>query len=211
MDCRNARAKVRIERIKANGGEHTQKEWLQLLEASTRCAVCNRAWDEIPLRPDGRYRHTWTKGHKIPILHGGTNKIGNIQAECYQCNFTKNAGKLKRDHLLTIDHQEKIKRKNDMAIKQERVSRRFSFILKSGVEVFPVLVKDSMTNNIAFRVTPGGTGSNLNINQDQVDEEAMVLRVLSHNYSVRCSSLDGKTTGLYKNGARSVEKVILAA
>lgn len=97
-----------------------------------------------------------------------------------------------------------------MAINQERVSRRFSFILKSGVEVFPVLVKNLSTGNIAFRVTPGGTGGNKNINQDQVDENTMMQKVLYENYAVRCSSLDGKTTGLYKNGARSVERVVMA-
>jgi hypothetical protein len=212
MDCRNARAKVRSARIKANGGSHTQKEWLQLQAASPRCAMCDRTWNEIPLRPDIRYRYTWTKGHKIPVLHGGTDNIENIQVECYQCNFKKNAGELKHDHLLVTDHQEKIttkiKRKNVMAINQERVSRRFSFIFKSGVEVFPVLVKDRNTGNIAFRVAPGGKGSNKTVNQDQVDEETMVLRVLTENYLVRCSSLDGKTTGMYKNGERSVERVM---
>ncbi len=97
MDCRNARAKIRAARIMANGGSHTKKEWLQLLDISPHCAVCGRAWNEIPPRPDARYQHTWTKGHKIPIYHGGSNSIENIQAECYQCNFKKNAGRLKRN------------------------------------------------------------------------------------------------------------------
>lgn len=95
-----------------------------------------------------------------------------------------------------------------MAINQERVSRKFSFILKSGTEVFPVLVKDRNTGNIAFRVSLGGTGSNKTVNQDQVDENTMLSRVLSQNYQVRCSSLDGKTTGMYKKGERSVERVV---
>ncbi|QKC73226.1 HNH endonuclease [Mesorhizobium loti] len=38
----------------------------------------------------------WTKGHKIAVYHGGTDDIGNIQAECNQCNFGKNAGRLTR-------------------------------------------------------------------------------------------------------------------
>lgn len=216
MDCRNARAKVRAARIKANGGSHTKTQWSQLLASSPRCATCHRAWDEIPHRPDTRYPHTWTKGHKIPIFHGGSDNISNVQAECYQCNFTKNAGRLKSADMLAKDQNQenvtsKIKRKSDMAINQERVSRKFSFILKSGAEVFPVLVKDRDTGNIAFRVSLGGTGSNKTVNQDQVDENTMSSRVLSQNYQVRCSSLDGKTTGMYKKGERSVEQVVLGS
>lgn len=81
----------------ANGGRHTKAEWEHLLSNTPNCAACGRAWDEIPLRPDGSYRHTWTKGHKVSVLHGGTNDIANIQPECYQCNFKKNAGKLAPD------------------------------------------------------------------------------------------------------------------
>ncbi|MCK1624658.1 HNH endonuclease [Bradyrhizobium sp. 160] len=33
--------------------------------------------------------------HKLPVYHGGTDEISNIQAECYECNFGKNAGALK--------------------------------------------------------------------------------------------------------------------
>lgn len=90
MDCRNARAKVRQARIKANGGQHTRAQWLALLAASPCCAECGRTWDQVPPRPDPRYRHTWTKGHKVPVLHGGSADIANIQAECYECNFRKN-------------------------------------------------------------------------------------------------------------------------
>jgi len=91
MDCRNARAKVRQARIKQNGGRHTRAQWEQLLAGSPACAVCGRGWDQVPKRPDSRYTHTWTKGHKVPVLHGGTNDISNLQAECYECNFRKNA------------------------------------------------------------------------------------------------------------------------
>lgn len=27
----------------------------------------------------------------MPVLHGGTNDVSNLQAECYECNFRKNA------------------------------------------------------------------------------------------------------------------------
>jgi hypothetical protein len=95
MDCRNERAKVRKERERRNGGKHTRAEWLALLAASLKCAVCNRFWSEISLRPDSRYKVVWTKGHKTPVYHGGSNDISNIQAECYECNFRKNAGSLR--------------------------------------------------------------------------------------------------------------------
>lgn len=91
MDCRNARAKVRQARILQNGGHHTRAQWEELLANSPTCAVCRRAWHEIQMRPDARYRHTWTKGHKVPVLHGGSEDISNLQAECYECNFRKNA------------------------------------------------------------------------------------------------------------------------
>lgn len=91
MDCRNQRARVRQQRLKSNGGSHTKREWEALLADSPCCAECGRAWHEIPARPDERYSHTWTKGHKVPVLHGGKDDISNIQAECYQCNFRKNA------------------------------------------------------------------------------------------------------------------------
>ncbi|WP_366934240.1 HNH endonuclease [Phaeobacter sp.] len=50
----------------------------------------------MPARPDKRYKHVWTKAHIVPVYHGGSNDISNIQAECYQCNFKKNAGRLKK-------------------------------------------------------------------------------------------------------------------
>lgn len=94
MDCRNERAKVRQARIKHNGGSHTKAQWLALLAASPCCAECGRTWSQVPRRPDPRYRHTWTKGHKLPVIKGGSEDISNLQAECYECNFRKNAGKL---------------------------------------------------------------------------------------------------------------------
>lgn len=105
MDCRNARARLRQQRIKANGGSHTAAEWRALLARSPHCAECGRAWHEVPQRPDGRYRHTWTKGHKTPVLHGGTDDIGNLQAECYQCNFHKNANVARREVLSTRERE----------------------------------------------------------------------------------------------------------
>jgi hypothetical protein len=96
MDCRNARGRVRAARVRKNGGAHTRKQWEELLARTPRCVECNRLWSEIPRRPDSRYKHVWTKGHKISVYADGTSNIENIQAECYQCNFKKNAGRLGR-------------------------------------------------------------------------------------------------------------------
>lgn len=97
MDCRNSRGKIRQARLIENGGKHTTAEWRALLAQSPTCAECGRSWAEVPPRPDPRYKTVWTKGHKLPVYHGGTDDISNIQAECYKCNFAKNAGSLKRD------------------------------------------------------------------------------------------------------------------
>lgn len=195
MDCRNKRARARTERIKANGGSHTKTEWETLLAASPTCAVCGRAWSSVPPRPDSRYKNTWTKGHKTPIYHGGSDNISNIQAECYECNFKKNAGKLK------------VSRESIVAKDQDRFSRAFCFILNTGKEIYPVKMKRRDTGNIAFRISPGGKGGNTNKASEEVDEATMIRKVLKEGYAVRCSSLDGEINGLYKRGHRSVYEV----
>jgi hypothetical protein len=75
MDCRNERARVRAERIKDNGGTHSSAEWKFLLARSPTCAVCNRTWATVPLRPDPRYKNLGIKGHKTPIYHGAQMKF----------------------------------------------------------------------------------------------------------------------------------------
>ena len=94
-----------------------------------------------------------------------------------------------------------------MPISQERMSRRFSFILNNGIEVFPVQMTRRDTGKIAFRVSPGGTGGNTLDATEEVDEETMVSLVLEQGYAVRCKSLDGHKNGLYKHGHRSVREV----
>lgn len=207
MDCRNQRAKVRAERVRKNGGSHTSMEWKSLLASSPTCAVCGRPWGEISLRPDPRYKYPWTKGHKIPIYHGGSNEISNIQAECYECNFRKNAGPLGSAQIGTVNPVQQLKRKNNVPTSQERISRKFSFILNNGTEVFPVQMKRRDTGLISFRISPGGTGGNTLEACEEVDEETMVRRVLEEGYAVRCRSLDGKTNGLYKHSQRSVREI----
>jgi len=207
MDCRNQRAKVRTERIKKNGGSHTSAEWTSLLARSPTCAVCRRSWAEIPSRRDPRYKNTWTKGHKLPIYHGGSDELSNIQAECYECNFRKNAGALGGKPLETGDPVLKLNGANSVATSQERISKKFSFVLNNGTEIFPVQMKRRDTGVIAFRISPGGTGGNTLTASEEVDEDTMIRKVLEEGYAVRCKSLDGNTNGLYKQGHRSVREV----
>jgi len=139
MDCRNGRAKVRAERIKSNGGSHTSAQWKSLLSQSPACATCGRPWSEIPARPDPRYKNTWTKGHKVPIYHGGSDDIANIQAECYECNFKKNAGVLGPKSVVAsapAPAPASVIEKN-MTTLQNRMSRKICFVLNNGTKVFP--------------------------------------------------------------------------
>jgi 5-methylcytosine-specific restriction endonuclease McrA len=53
------------------------------------CPGCHRTWEEIPPRPDPRYKSVITKDHILPLHHGGSDLIDNIQPLCYQCNFKK--------------------------------------------------------------------------------------------------------------------------
>lgn len=94
-----------------------------------------------------------------------------------------------------------------MNTSHERLSRKFSFILKNGIEIFATQVKRRHTGVIAFRISPGGAGGNTLEVSKEVDEETMVRKVLNEGYAVRCRSLDGNTTGLYKQGKKSVLEV----
>jgi hypothetical protein len=88
-----------------------------------------------------------------------------------------------------------------------RFTKIFCFILNDGTEIFPVMMKRRDTGKIAFRVSQGGSGGNTLLACDEVDEATMVKRVLGDGYAVRCSSVDGKTNGLYKHGHRSVREI----
>ena len=89
----------------------------------------------------------------------------------------------------------------------ERISRRFSFVLKDGTELFPIRMKRRANGRISFRVSPGGAGGNTLAAGREVDEDTMVALVLGNGFSVRCASLDGATLGLYKARGRSVREV----
>jgi hypothetical protein len=94
-----------------------------------------------------------------------------------------------------------------MAVSQELISKRFSFVLNNGKVVFPVMMKRQETGNVAFRISRGGAGGNTLDACEEVDQETMERKVLKFGYAVRCSSLDGLTYGLYKSDQRSVREV----
>lgn len=87
-------------------------------------------------------------------------------------------------------------------------SRRFSFVLKTGEELFPVRMKNRQTGQVSFRVSKGGTGGNTKESGIEVeDENEMVRYVLELGYGVRAATLDNKKYGLYKPDGRSVAQV----
>lgn len=94
-----------------------------------------------------------------------------------------------------------------MAARQDRFSSAFSFVLDTGMEVFPVQMKRRDTGNIAFRVSRSSTGGNTLEAGEEIDEATMIRKVFEHGYAVRCRSKDGAVGGLYKPGHRAVRHV----
>jgi hypothetical protein len=86
----------------------------------------------------------------------------------------------------------------------ERHGRAFSFVLNTGVEVFPVRMKQRDSGEAGFRVSLRG---NTTADAETVDEETMARKVLKEGYAVRCASMDGNVTGLYKADQRAVREV----
>ena len=72
--------KTRMDRIKKNGGSHTQQQWEYLKAAyNYTCNMCGIKEPEIKL----------TKDHIISVKNGGSNDIGNLQPLCRHCNSIK--------------------------------------------------------------------------------------------------------------------------
>lgn len=92
----------------------------------------------------------------------------------------------------------------------DNFSSTFSFVLNNGIEIFPTRMKRQSTGQSLFRVSRGGTGGNLLENCEEVDEQAMVQKVLELGYAVRCASENRRTNGLYKMEGRSVREIKIA-
>jgi hypothetical protein len=67
-------------RLRSAGGSFAARQWRDLCIAyDHRCLCCGKAEPEIKLTPD----------HVIPLVHGGSNAITNIQPLCLICNLRK--------------------------------------------------------------------------------------------------------------------------
>lgn len=79
----NAATHRRRARLKGCSEHHTAEEW-EALKAATHntCLWCGRQEPEISL----------TKDHVVPVDHGGSNAITNLQPLCKSCNSKKHTG-----------------------------------------------------------------------------------------------------------------------
>ena len=75
--CRRDTATAYYHEKRANGGEHSDAEWLELCERHGR--RCLRCGLDAPL----------TRDHVVPVSLGGSNAIENIQPLCRPCNAAK--------------------------------------------------------------------------------------------------------------------------
>lgn len=75
--CRRAQVLRYFHDKRANGGTHTETEWLALCARyDQRCASCGGS-------------KKLTRDHIVPVSKGGTNDIDNIQPLCKSCNSAK--------------------------------------------------------------------------------------------------------------------------
>ena len=66
-----------------NGGSHTEAQWQAMVARyDGRCLCCGNI-------PSGVWPDVLTRDHVIPLKHGGTDDIENIQPLCNLCNVTK--------------------------------------------------------------------------------------------------------------------------
>lgn len=81
------RSKLRRVRERASGGELSRDEWVALCaKYDHRCLACGK---QKPLEPD----------HIVPVIHGGSGDVSNIQPLCRSCNAKKGTK--------TIDYRER--------------------------------------------------------------------------------------------------------
>lgn len=72
--------KMRRARLAGSQGFYTEQQWEDLKKKlNYTCLACKRKEPEIKL----------TRDHIVPVVHGGSNFISNIQPLCLPCNQTK--------------------------------------------------------------------------------------------------------------------------
>lgn len=60
-------------------GTHTEDEWIALRLTTPTCRYCGVALDIYNVEKD----------HKVPVSRGGSDRIDNLQAICWECNAEK--------------------------------------------------------------------------------------------------------------------------
>ena len=94
-------------------------------------------------------------------------------------------------------------------MEQEHFSNLFYLLHESGDKLYPQRMKDRKTGDFAFRVSPGGRGSNTKEVEIEVgDEQKMKWYVFERGYAVRASTKNGNRKGLYKIEGHSIVQAV---
>lgn len=92
-----AEARARLDRWRADNptpfardraaGSHSAEEWFAVQRASGgACHYCGRRTTTATPRGHATHRN---KDHRVPLIRGGTDDIGNIVVACRSCNVEK--------------------------------------------------------------------------------------------------------------------------
>ena len=82
--------KNRTLKIRGTIGNHTIEEWNKLKrEYNNKCAICGIEEEKLISLWNRKGFDRLTRDHIIPLAHGGTNYIQNIQPLCISCNARK--------------------------------------------------------------------------------------------------------------------------
>lgn len=88
----------------------------------------------------------------------------------------------------------------------ERFGKQFCLVHESGELLYPVRIRNRDTGRVSFRISQGGLkGNTKEVGIEEDDEAKVFSRVVNEGWAVRASSMNKKTTGLYKLGQRSIK------